>query len=296
MTTFYFGFLTYNRKARNFRRTSHGRDFLDSKEENRMQQKGKKRVGQSRRNFFTAKWFHVVSAKTDRTGSFTLIELLVVIAIIAILAGMLLPALKSARDRAHAVNCLSNFKNIGTAAISYQDDNNGYIYPDRDPASSPKYYIHDAIENYIIKRPVSERNARLYSPVWICKKNSERIYNTFKSQGYINPTVCGTLVNSSGFQLRSSPAVWKVSQVTRKTSIMVYAWEAAKSDGSNINTISPTYTANSTNWKNMSYAKHSNGSNFLLFDGHAEWKSDNSEYRNFSNLPAMQRVFYYTSN
>ena len=252
------------------------------------------------RTLLSPEWFHVVSMNNAGVRGivfFTLIELLVVIAIIAILAGMLLPALKSARDRAHAVNCLSNFKNIGTAAVSYQDDNNGYIYPDRDPASSPKYYLHDAIETYIIKRPVSGRNARLYSPVWICKKNSERIYNTFKSQGYINPTVCGTLMNSSGFQLRSSPAVWKVSQVTRKTSIMVYAWEAAYSNGDNLNTISPTYTCNnSSNWKNMSYAKHSNGSNFLLFDGHAEWKSDTSEYRNFSNLPAMQRVFYYTSN
>ena len=78
--------------------------------------------------------------KHGRQRGFTLIELLVIVAIIAILAGMLLPALSRAKLSARRIVCVDNLRQLGLATAMYVHDSNGYY-----PSSNASYKWPEAL-------------------------------------------------------------------------------------------------------------------------------------------------------
>ena len=79
--------------------------------------------------------------RRHKHGGFTLVELLVVIGIIAVLVGILLPALNKARRQAQITQCLSNERQLALTLNQYMRDNKGKMFPYYDPGTTAIYWF-----------------------------------------------------------------------------------------------------------------------------------------------------------
>ena len=199
-----------------------------------------------------------------RVRSFTLIELLVVIAMIAILAGMLLPALNNARDSARSSQCIGNTKELARIFLAYSNDNNDYL-------PSPWTIKQNAVDKQFYKTL-----AKLYNVSW----GSTIATTIFRCPNYAKGYKDGQFgtsygVNVYGFFGAESPAadaVLKHKKITKftaasKTGMLGDNYNHWRVDynGTTANITSPDmYT------KAYTAFRHNQKANFAFIDGHSE--------------------------
>lgn len=132
-----------------------------------------------------------------KKSGFTLIELLVVIAIIALLMGILMPSLNSAKEQARKVKCGANLKQIGVGLVLYSEEEDGKLPENRDPEHPYTAFRGDGDWAKAPYGSTPMKLGLLYSSEII--KNPEIFYcpsakiDWLKFKNYIEPSPWGTL-------------------------------------------------------------------------------------------------------
>ncbi len=206
---------------------------------------------------------------------FTLIELLVVIAIIAILAAMLLPALRRAKEAGKKANCISNLHQMGIGLLMYAEDSNGVI-----PRGNEPLWFQVLSPNLGVRSTNNYKKVRVYTCPSYPDKRQLICYVD-------NAWQFSSRTDQTGHELNG---LYKISRIQRPTDTIYLAdnesgpWRPVITD---LNTIgsdelndvwSPSHLPYASNGRvvnadrRVALARHGAGVALLFFDGHAAWK------------------------